>query len=241
MSAAHADAVSYHASLADGWERRCEKRSFKMRESVLRKCLEGRHIDGTVWLDAGCGTGTLARWLATRGCSVLGVDAAPEMVAAAARAGRTPDYTDRLSFVHINTIARLALDDNLLDGILCSSVLEYVPDPGACLNEFSRVLKPGGLLLVSIPNRNSVVRRVQCACHRLGVLLGKNWVRFLDYSRHQYSTYEFERLLWHAGLVDEKLVPFGSPLPGLARQSRHWAPLLMFVAQKARMQGGGGS
>jgi 2-polyprenyl-3-methyl-5-hydroxy-6-metoxy-1,4-benzoquinol methylase len=226
-----ADAVTYHASLADGWERRYRKRSFQMRQTVLLKSLRGWDLAGTLWLDAGCGTGTLARWLATRGCNVLGVDAASEMVAVA-RSAPTQNYSDRLSFVRITTIARLALDDRSLDGILCSSVLEYVPDPSACLTEFARVLKPGGLLLVSVPNRNSVVRRMQLACHRLGGLLGQSWCKFLDYSRHQYSRPEFERLLMHAGFSGEKLVPFGGPLPGLAQRSCHWAPLLMFVAQK---------
>lgn len=228
-----ADAVTYHASLAKGWERRCQKRSFRMRQSVLLKCLQGRDLAGTLWLDAGCGTGTLARWLVTRGCSVLGVDAAAEMVSAATQATNALNCSDRLSFVHINTIARLALDDNLLDGILCSSVLEYVPDPNACLHEFARVLKPGGLLLVSIPNRNSLVRRMQIACHQLGNRLGQKWAKFLDFSRNQYSRHEFERALMHAGFRGPRFVPFGSPLPRLAQRSRHWAPLLMFVAEKS--------
>jgi 2-polyprenyl-3-methyl-5-hydroxy-6-metoxy-1,4-benzoquinol methylase len=227
-----ADAVTYHSSLADGWERRCQKRSFQSRQSVLMKCLQGRNLAGTVWLDAGCGSGTLARWLATRGCSVLGVDAASEMVAAAVQSAKTHDCSDRLSFVRIGTIARLALEDNLLDGILCSSVLEYVADPADCLEEFARVLKPGGLLLVSIPNRNSVVRRMQFACHKLGGLLGFGWVSFMQYSRHQYSRPEFEQLLTRAGFSGEEPVPFGSPLPGLAQRCRLWAPLLMFVAKK---------
>jgi 2-polyprenyl-3-methyl-5-hydroxy-6-metoxy-1,4-benzoquinol methylase len=227
-----ADAVSYHASLAMGWEDRYRKGSFHARRAVLLKSLQGRDLAGTLWLDAGCGTGALARWLATRGCSVLGVDAASEMVAAA-RSAPAEDYSDRLSFVRITTIARLALDDRSLDGVLCSSVLEYVPDPSACLAEFARVLKPGGLLLVSVPNRNSVVRRMQLACHCLGHLLGQRWCEFLDYSRHHYSRTEFERLLAKAGLSGGRFVPFGSPLPGLAQRSRHWAPLLMFVAQKS--------
>jgi 2-polyprenyl-3-methyl-5-hydroxy-6-metoxy-1,4-benzoquinol methylase len=227
-----ANAITYYASLADGWERRYRKRSFQMRQTVLLRCLRGRDVTGSVWLDAGCGTGTLSRWLAARGCSVLGVDAASEMVAAA-RSAQTENYCDRLSFVRVATIARLALDDRSLDGILCSSVLEYVSDPSACLIEFARVLKPAGLLLVSIPNRNSVVRRMQVACHHLGGLLGQSWVKFLDYSLHQYSVREFERLLTQAGFSCEKLVPFGGPLPGLAQRSRHWAPLLMFVARRS--------
>jgi 2-polyprenyl-3-methyl-5-hydroxy-6-metoxy-1,4-benzoquinol methylase len=226
------DAIAYHASLAGKWEQRYRKPSFQMRQNVLLHALQGWDLAGTLWLDAGCGTGALARWLTTRGCSVLGVDAAFEMIAAANQSAESQDYSDRLRFVRVQTIARLALDDRSLDGILCSSVLEYVQDPSGCLTEFARVLKPGGLLLVSIPNRNSVVRQMQLACHRLGALLGQTWCKFLEYSCHQYSRLEFERLLQQAGFSSEKLLPLGSPLPGLAQRSRHWAPLLMFVARK---------
>lgn len=236
MSAARtrfaADAVTYHASLASGWEQRYLKRSFQTRQNVLLKSLQGRDLADTMWLDAGCGTGTLTRWLATRGCSVLGVDAASEMITAANRFIQSQDHSERLSFVRVQTIARLALDDCSLDGILCSSVLEYVADPRACLTEFARVLKPRGLLLISVPNRNSIVRRVQLACHRMGDLWARSWCRFLNYSRHQYTKSEFEGLLLEAGFSGAKLFPFGSPLPGLAQRSRLWAPLLMFVAQK---------
>ena len=154
------------------------------------------------------------------------------MITTAAHTASAYEYSERIGFVQISDIARLALDDDLLDGILCSSVLEYVPDPIACLAEFARVLKPGGRLLVSVPNRTSVVRRVQVACHRLGGFMGQGWAKFLDYSCHEYSRQEFQQLLLRAGLVGERLVPFGSPLPRLAQRSRRWAPLLMFVAQK---------
>jgi 2-polyprenyl-6-hydroxyphenyl methylase/3-demethylubiquinone-9 3-methyltransferase len=227
------DAVAYHRSLAFDWEHRYQRRSFQMRQTVLLQCLRGHDVSGSVWLDAGCGTGTLSRCLAERGCSVLGVDAASEMVVAANQFARSQNYSDRLSFIRIQTIARLALDDRSLDGVLCSSVLEYVPDPIACLNEFARILKPGGMLLVSVPHRNSVVRRMQLACHHLGPLVGQTWCKFLDHSRHQYSTSEFERLLLAAGFSVEKLLPFGSPLPRVARRICHWAPLLMFLARKS--------
>lgn len=162
----------------------------------------------------------------------LGLMPLPEMVAAANQSLEFESHSDRLSFVRVSTLARLALDDGSLDGILCSSVLEYLPDPRACLTEFARVLKPRGLLLVSVPNRDSIARRLQLACHHLGGLLGQSWCKFLNYSRHQYSPAEFNRLLIHTGFADEKVVPFGGPLPRLAQRSRHWAPLLMFVAQK---------
>jgi len=227
-----ADAVAYHASLAQHWEQRYCKPSFQMRETVLLQSLRGWNLAGSLWLDAGCGSGALSRWLAARGCGVLGVDASHEMVGAANQSAQLQEYSERLDFVRITSVAHLALDDASLDGVLCSSVLEYMPDPSACLAEFARVLKPGGLLVVSVPNRNSLVRRMQLGCHYFGSRLGQSWCKFLDYSRHQYSPGEFARLLSLSGFAERKLVPFGGPLPGLARRSRRWAPLLMFVAQK---------
>jgi ubiquinone/menaquinone biosynthesis C-methylase UbiE len=232
QTALPADAVTYHASLAAGWDRRYQKRSFQAREAVVLKCLQGRDLTGSFWLDAGCGTGTLSRCLVARGCRVLGLDAAPEMVCVAAQLAKSYDYSDRLKFARVETIAHLPIDDRSLDGLLCSSVLEYVSDPGACLREFSRVLKAEGLLLISVPNRNSLVRQIQLACHHLASLVGTDWARFLDYSRQQYSGREFKRLLAHAGFWVEETVPFGSPLPALAQRSRTWASLLMFVAHK---------
>jgi ubiquinone/menaquinone biosynthesis C-methylase UbiE len=233
LTAPPANAVAYHDSLAADWERRYQKPSYQAREAVLQECLEGRDLSGQVWLDAGCGSGTLSRCLAARGCRVLGVDASPEMIAAAKDLTESDTNAAQLRFERIETIARLAMDDSCFDGLLCSSVLEYVADPEACLTEFARVLKPGGVLLVSIPNRHSLVRQIQMRCHQLGSLMGARWMKFLDYSRQQYSRSEFQALLMQAGFAHEKALPFGSPLPNLAQRSRHWGSLLMFMARKA--------
>lgn len=227
-----ADAVTYHASLAGDWEHRYQKRSFRSREAVLLKCLQGRNLAHTFWLDAGCGTGTLSRCLASRGCQVVGVDAASQMVRVATELVGAHRCSHRLKFTTIDTIARLPLDNGSTDGVLCSSVLEYVANPSACLTEFARVLRVGGLLLVSVPNRDSAARRIQLACHHMGSLIGATWARFLDYSHQQYSSREFEKVLTQANFSVEKILPFGGPLPSLAQRSRRWASLLMFVAHK---------
>ena len=226
------EAVAYHAQLAGGWEQRYRKRSFKARQAVLAECLQARDLEGSSWLDAGCGTGTLSRLLAERGCRVFGVDAAKEMVEAAGQLAPDGDKSVQLKFEQVDTIARLPLVSNSCDGVLCSSVLEYVSDVDACLKEFARVLRPGGLLLVSVPNRRSMVRLIQAGCHRLGKWLGQSWVTFLDYSRNQYSVNQFERRLAAHGFCSEKIVAFGSPLPKWAQRSRYGGSLLMFVARR---------
>jgi len=238
MSMAQAEAslepVAFHAQLAADWEERYHKRSFRARQTVLAQCLHGLDLTGSCWLDAGCGTGTLSRWLSERGCHVLGVDAASSMVEVAAQLAQTSAHADELKFARVDNISRLPLADASIDGMLCSSVLEYVDDPRVCLAEFARVLKARGLLLVSVPNRDSVIRRTQVACYRLGDRMGRNWLPFVRHSRHEYNVEEFTRLLAECGFATEKALSFGSPLPRRVQRLRFAGSLLMFTARKSR-------
>ena len=226
------DAVRYHDRLASDWDERYQQVSFRARLVALAECLDGEDLGGTEWLDAGCGTGTLSRWLAEHGCAVLGVDAAPKMINSAAMLANS-EYSSRLlRFQHVETIAQLPLDSHSANGILCSSVLEYVPDPEACLAEFARVLRPGGILVVSVPSSHSVIRRAQIACNRVGQLLGKDWVAYLSYSKNQYSHLEFESMLARHRFCLDRALSFGGPLPRWMQRTRTGGPLLMFSARK---------
>jgi 2-polyprenyl-3-methyl-5-hydroxy-6-metoxy-1,4-benzoquinol methylase len=232
------DAVAYHRELAVSWEQRYRKPAFKARLRAVEECLAGRDLHGQDWLDAGCGSGTLARNLLEAGANVLGVDAAEEMIDLARELARQDvakqdvvrhdEPSRRLRFEHIATIAHLPLGDQSLDGILCSSVLEYVPDPEACLAEFARVLHPGGLLVVSVPNRNSLVRKAQVATHRLGRRLRQRWCAFLDYSHNEYAAAGFCTLLKLHGFSTGKVIPFGSPIPHWLQRREFGGSLLAF-------------
>jgi 2-polyprenyl-3-methyl-5-hydroxy-6-metoxy-1,4-benzoquinol methylase len=226
------DAVAYHRELAAGWEQRYQKPAFKARLRAIEECLAGRDLHGQHWLDAGCGSGTLARYLFEDGADVLGVDAAEEMITLARELAIAmhDEPTRQLRFEHITTIAHLPLADQSLDGILCSSVLEYVPDPAACLTEFARVVRPGGLVVVSVANRNSLVRKAQLAAHRLGRILGQRWCAFLDYSHNDYAAAGFRRVLNEHGFTPGKVIPFGSPIPHWLQRQEFGGSLLAFCA-----------
>ncbi len=241
------DAVAYHRELAPGWEQRYKKPAFKARLRAIEECLAGHGLLGKDWLDAGCGSGTLARHLVESGARVLGVDAAEEMIAMA-RELASQDVTSEgisggisadigedkpsrpLRFEHITTISHLPLAERSLDGILCSSVLEYISDPASCLAEFARVLRPGGLLVVSVANRNSLVRRAQVGTHRLGRLLQQSWCEFLDYSHNEYAAEDFRALLKRHGFATERVIPFGSPIPHWLQRREFGGSLLAFCA-----------
>ena len=224
------DAVAYHQQLASGWEQRYQKPAFRARLHVLEQCLAGRDVRDQYWLDAGCGSGTLARYLAEVGCRVLGVDASEEMIAKANELATGHEPSQRLRFERIDTIADLPLPDRSLDGILCSSVLEYVLDPSACLREFARVLRPEGLLVVSVANRKSLVRRAQVLTHALGRLLNQQWFEFLDHSHNEYTSAGFRAVLSKHCFATDKVISFGSPIPVWIQRRELGGSLLAFSA-----------
>jgi SAM-dependent methyltransferase len=115
-------------------------------------------------LDLGCGSGELARDLAASGYAVTGCDIAPRMLELAVAAD--PGTTAR--WVRLDPDWRvLPFAAGQLDGLVASSVLEYVPDPVAVLREGARVLRPGGVLLGTVPDPAHPVRWLEWLAARL--------------------------------------------------------------------------
>ncbi len=98
-------------------------------------------------LEVGAGYGDILIYLQERGAKVLGTDLSS---AAAAKAAEF-----RVE-VRLGTLRDLALPDAEFDhAIMCHS-LEHVPDPNVELAELSRILRPGGLLHIAVPNGRAV-------------------------------------------------------------------------------------
>lgn len=128
-------------------------------------------------LDVGCGAGLLCEPLARLGAAVTGMDAAPENIHAARahamQSGLRIDY--RVGSVE-------ALGEAPFDLVTSLEVIEHVSDPAAFVQGLARVLAPGGLLLLSTPNRTWLSR---LALITLGEGLGQipagthDWQQFL--------------------------------------------------------------
>jgi ubiquinone/menaquinone biosynthesis C-methylase UbiE len=93
-------------------------------------------------LDAACGTGRHTAYLRDRGHRVSGVDATPEMLDRART--RVPEAELR-----IGDLAALPLDDASVDLAVCALALTHVPDLTRPIAELSRVVRPGGRIVLS--------------------------------------------------------------------------------------------
>lgn len=166
-----------------------------------------RPLSGKRALDAGCGAGLLCEPLARLGAEVTGVDAAPENIAAArshAEAmGLGIDYRQ-------GELATLALSG--FDLVCSLEVIEHVTDKAAFLASLANALAPGGLMVLSCPNRTPQSRMLLVeAAERLGqVPRGTHdWKQFV-------TPEELRALAADAGLVLGDVKGIGwSPVNGL--------------------------
>jgi SAM-dependent methyltransferase len=122
---------------------------FATDEPVVAEYLSGRAPG--VALDAACGTGRFAEFLAQRGHQVIGVDSSPDMLAHARR--RVPDGDFR-----VGELDRLPLPDDSVDVVVCALALVHVPRLQPVLAEFARVLRPAGDLVISDLHHELVTR-----------------------------------------------------------------------------------
>lgn len=108
-----------------------------------------RPLEGKAALDVGCGAGLLAEPLARMGAAVTAIDAAPELIEAArahaAAQGLPIDYRA----VPVEQL------DGEFDLVTCLEVIEHVAEPSAFLRSLCARLAPGGLLILSTPNRTA--------------------------------------------------------------------------------------
>lgn len=138
--ARRASSIAAYQQQAAGYDAKAGGGLFAIDEPIVAEYLSGR--EPGVALDAACGTGRFAEFLARSGHHVIGVDSSPDMLAYARR--RVPDGEFRLG-----ELARLPLPDASADVIVCALALVHVPSLQPVLAEFARVLRPGGDLVIS--------------------------------------------------------------------------------------------
>jgi SAM-dependent methyltransferase len=175
-----------YASYQIGGQRRADRLAAWAYEYGLwkRSRFVTRRKRGGKLLDVGCATGEFLEHMRRQGAwQVYGVEINPEVAATARRRHGLEVFAGALE------AARYA--DAQFDVVTLGDVLEHAHDPAALLREIARILKPGGVVVIRVPNLNGWSAR----------LAGRYWAG-LDAPRHLYvfTPQTLGRLLARNGL-----------------------------------------
>jgi 2-polyprenyl-6-hydroxyphenyl methylase/3-demethylubiquinone-9 3-methyltransferase len=106
-------------------------------------------LEGKTALDVGCGAGLLAEPLARLGAQVTAVDAAPELIEMAKDHAAGQGLSINYRAVGVEQV------DGKFDLVTSMEVIEHVADPQSFVNELAKQLAPGGLMILSTPNKTA--------------------------------------------------------------------------------------
>jgi 2-polyprenyl-3-methyl-5-hydroxy-6-metoxy-1,4-benzoquinol methylase len=171
--------------------------SYFYRCRTFREFFTATRLERASILDYGCGSGDITFPLLQSGHSVTGVDIARGMVTKATERALESGLQARAVYHLLDDAVLASISARKFDVVVCSSVLEYVDDDRALLQLFHRVLRDGGYLLVSVPDRNSVYCRLDRWLHAHQGLLPRFFpvgkLAYLDIQRRQYDVRAFSR------------------------------------------------
>lgn len=106
-----------------------------------------KFIEGMNVIDIGCGEGYGSYLMGGFAETVVGVDLSEEAVVNALELYSS----DKVDF-KTGDVTRLSYPENEFDAGVCFEVIEHIENPGDLLKEAGRVIKPGGIFIVSTPN-----------------------------------------------------------------------------------------
>jgi ubiquinone biosynthesis O-methyltransferase len=108
-------------------------------------------------LDLGCNDGNLSLYMARKGCEVLGIDLARNAVECARKSAE--HYAIKNARFESIDFVRDWNEPEAFDLVLCSHVIEHVPDDAAFIRKIATALKPGGTLLIFTPTQHASLYR----------------------------------------------------------------------------------
>lgn len=147
-------------------------------------------------LDVGCGGGLLSEAMAQAGADVVGVDLSPELLEVAKLHALGSGLTGiDYQLQSAEDMARAHADT--FDLVTCMEMLEHVPDPESVLDACVKLLKPGGLLVLSTLNRTP-------SAFVLGIVAAEYVFNLVPKGTHSYAQFlkpaEIARVLRARGI-----------------------------------------
>jgi 2-polyprenyl-6-hydroxyphenyl methylase/3-demethylubiquinone-9 3-methyltransferase len=134
-----------HDRLTDRFDELMDDYDLGRRTEVLVDRFLGDGLRDRLVLDAGCGVGGITRALVARGARVVALDIGPKLAAETrARCGCA---------AVVGTLSATGFRSGSFDVVVSSEAVEHTPDPRRAVVELYRLVRPGGALVISMPNR----------------------------------------------------------------------------------------
>ena len=141
------DKEKFYDTIADDFDSIMNMYDTNRRIEVIFDDFLGKEdLKNKTLLDGGCGTGLFTKRAVERGAKVTSLDIAPKLVELTIKKCPTAKGVE-------GSLLELPFDDNTFDFVISSDVIEHTPDPLAAVKELIRVLKPGGKICITVPNR----------------------------------------------------------------------------------------
>ena len=148
-------------------------------------------------LEVGCGPGIMLPDLLAMGFDVRAIDVSAEMIRRAEQrmAGHPLARRCRLA---VGDVERLEFGEGAFDAVLAMGVLEYLPACDGALREMVRVLRPGGHLVLTVPNRAAAYHVASSAYLAARRLVGRP--RRAAYPARPFLPWTLDRQLARLGM-----------------------------------------
>ncbi|OLE54042.1 MAG: hypothetical protein AUG51_10435 [Acidobacteria bacterium 13_1_20CM_3_53_8] len=158
---------------------------------MVADALREKRLGGLI-VDAGCGVGNLWNFVHSNFKEYVGVDAV-----------QYREFPAGAKFIQADlNINQVPLRENSADVAVAVEVIEHLENPRAFMRELARIIKPGGLIIITTPNQLSLLSL-------LSLLIKRQFVAFQDvhYPAHITALLEtdLKRIALECGLVDLKI------------------------------------
>ena len=107
-------------------------------------------IKGKKILDVGCGDGALTYRIVKKGADVIGIDDSKKGIELAKEIFNKKKVSARFILADV---CQMPINDNSIDYVVCSEVIEHLKEPEKMLSEAQRVLKKNGKIIITTPYR----------------------------------------------------------------------------------------
>jgi ubiquinone/menaquinone biosynthesis C-methylase UbiE len=227
MKSDHHSKMYFYESFAETFDSKMNMYDVNKRLDVVFNELLIEDIRDKKLLDAGCGTGWFSKFSAERGANVTSMDLGENLLAKVALKCKS----ERI----VGSILEIPFQDNVFDYVISSEVIEHVPDPFKAMQELFRVLKPGGSMVLTTPNKVWYFAILVANTFKLRPYQGlENWTGW----------YEMKRKLQRIGFTDIRqsgihLFPFISEifypiLDFFHRFNKTLGPIMLNIVVKAK-------